>query len=268
MRTMKTKRAGRAVLSGMTLTAAFMLTACGSGSGQTVSVPSVLDDGVLIVGVANGEDRSCFATTDDNGEAAYGGWEPEVLSILDEQLEEVKIQYVYAQDQAELLSMLGTGTIEMAAGGFTKLEAYTSQYLVSNNYGYGSLYLVGEKNAFIDTVSAYTDEKIGISASIPPEQVSEIPGIESVVQSHSADITALGNDIRDGIVIAGVCTEREALYYLTDPSFSVTELHGGPQIGLVFLLPAGQTGLLNEVNTAIAAHYDELARLEQPQGTW
>ena len=240
---------------------ALMLTACGGG-GQTATggAGSVLADGVLTVGIACGGDRSCFRATDSEGNPVYAGWECEVLNVLPEYLpENVQIDYVYASDQKELTTMLAEGRVDLAAGGYTRLDTYSSQYLVSDNYGYGSLYLVNAKNAYLDNLAAYKDENIGVSNSIPVNNLSEIPGIDGVIQSAYIDMSLMSIDIRADVVDAGICTEREAVQLMSDAELNIQELRSGPQIGLVFLLPGGQAELLGYVNAAISKHYDELA---------
>ena len=239
---------------------AAVLTACGGKGASQQEAPSVLADGVLTVGIACGEDRSCFRSTDEDGNPVYAGWECEVLNVLPEYLpENTQIEYIYAADQKELTSMLADGRVDMAAGSYTRLDTYASQYLVSENYGYGSLYLVNAKNAYVDNLAAYKDENVGVSNSIPVTSAADIPGIEGVVQSAYIDMALMSIDIRAGVVDAGICTEREAVQLMSDAELNIQELRNGPQIGMVFLLPGGQTDLLKSVNKAISVHYDELA---------
>lgn len=240
---------------------AAVLTACGGGGNQAqTDTASVLTDGVLTVGIACGEDRSCFRATDVEGNPVYAGWECEVLNILADNLpENVTMEYIYAADQKELTTMLAEGRVDLAAGSYTRLDNYSSQYLVSDNYGYGSIYLVNAKNSYIDNLAAYKDESIGVSNAIPAVSVTEVPGIEGVVQSAYIDMSLMSIDIRAGVVDAGLCTEREAVQLLNDPELNIQELRHGPQIGLVFLMPGGQNDLLSRVNAAISTHYDELA---------
>jgi ABC-type amino acid transport substrate-binding protein len=215
---------------------------------------------VLTVGIACGEDRSCFRATDESGNPVYAGWECEVLNVLADNLpENVTMEYIYAADQKELTTMLAEGRVDIAAGSYTRLDTYASQYLLSDNYGYGSVYLVNAKNSYIDNLAAYKDENIGVSNSIPATSVSEVPGIEGAVQSAYIDMSLMAIDIRAGVVDAGLCTEREAVQLLNDAELNIQELRNGPQVGMVFLLPGGQTDLLNRVNSAISTHYDELA---------
>ncbi len=239
---------------------AVLLAGCGGTKNAQSDAGSVTADGVLTVGIACGEDRSCYRATDEDGNPVYAGWECEVLNILPEYLDEgVSVEYIYAADQKELTNMLAEGRVDLAAGSYTRLDTYASQYMVSDNYGYGSLYLVNAKNAYIDNLGAYTDETIGISNAIPVTSVADIPGIEAVTQSNYIDMSLMSIDIRAGVVNAGICTEREALQLMAEPELNVQELKDGPQIGLVFLLPGGQQSLMAALNHAISTHYDELA---------
>ena len=239
---------------------AILFTACGKGATSQTDEASVIADGVLTVGIACGGDRSCFRATDVDGSPVYAGWECEVLNILPEELpENVQLEYVYAADQKELTSMLADGRVDLAAGSYTRLDTYSSQYLVSDNYGYGSVYLVNAKNAYLDSLAAYKDQNVGVSNAIPVNNISEIPGIEGVVQTAYIDMALMSIDIRAGVIDAGICTEREAVQLMTDPELNIQELRGGPQVGLVFLMPGGQNDLLKRVNAAISTHLDELA---------
>ena len=252
---MKKKAVTLLILAGMML-----IGGCGKAKTAQTDTASVIADGVLTVGIACGGDRSCFRTTDADGNPVYAGWECEVLNILPENLpDDVEIEYIYATDQKELTTMLAEGRVDMAAGSYTRLDTYSSQYLVSDNYGYGSLYLVNVKNSYIDNLAAYKDESIGISNAVPAGSIGEIPGIEGVTQSSYIDMSLMSIDIRAGVINAGICTEREAVSLMGDTDLNIQELRKGPQIGLVFLLPGGQNDLLKSLNAAISKHFDELA---------
>ena len=231
------------------------LTACGQKQEEAPAIPSVLDDGVLVVGLVDTEDRSCYRIVDENGDPFYAGWEPEILRQLDDVMEEVTLDYRMARDQAELISWLNTGEVELAAGSFTRLEGYNGQYLISDDYGYGSLYIVNGKNAYLDTLAAFADCAVGVSSRIPAASLSQMTGAENVVQNPYADMTQLARDIAGGVVTAGVVTEDEMLYILTTTELKAAEMRSTPQVGLVFLGGVGQEDLMSWVNYAIDLHY-------------
>ena len=235
--------------------AALTLTACGQKKEEEPAIPSVLDDGVLVVGLVDTEDRSCFRIVDENGDPFYAGWEPEILQLLDESMEEATLDYRYAKDQAELISWLNTGEVELAAGSFTRLEGYNGQYLISDDYGYGSLYVVNGKNAYLDTLAAFTDCAVGVSSRIPASSLAEMTGVENVVQNPYADMSQLARDISGGVVSAGVVTEDEMLYILSTTELKAAEMRSTPQVGLVFLSGVGQEYLMSWVNYAIDLHF-------------
>jgi len=241
-----------------------MLTAisalAGCGSSQTQTADQALSDGVLVVGLNVAGDSSSYVTTDADGNTVYAGAEIEVLDILRDNYEGLEIQYVYADSQAQLTQMLYDGQVELAAGSFTSLDAYTSQFLLSDNYTYGGLYLVGNGNAYIDTLTPYADETVGISNAIPVGNLSEVPGIEVVVQSPYSDMKMLSSDIKSGIAIAGLVTEREAAELMDDTELSITEVCGGPRVGRVFLARPGQESLIGVINTAISLRYDNISK--------
>ena len=221
--------------------AALALTACGQKKEEAPAIPSVLDDGILVVGLVDTEDRSCFRIVDENGDPFYSGWEPEILRQLDEVMEECTLEYRVAKDQAELISWLNTGEVELAAGAFTRLESYNGQYLISDDYGYGSLYIVNGKNAYLDTLAAFADCAVGVSSRIPAGSLAEM--------------AQLARDIAGGVVSAGVVTEDEMLYILTTTELKAAEMRSTPQVGLVFLAGVGQEKLISWVNYAIDLHF-------------
>ncbi len=235
--------------------AALALTACGQKKEEAPAIPSVLDDGILVVGLVDTEDRSCFRIVDENGDPFYSGWEPEILRQLDEVMEECTLEYRVAKDQAELISWLNTGEVELAAGAFTRLESYSGQYLISDDYGYGSLYIVNGKNAYLDTLAAFADCAVGVSSRIPAGSLAEMAGVENVVQNPYADMAQLARDIAGGVVSAGVVTEDEMLYILTTTELKAAEMRSTPQVGLVFLAGVGQEKLISWVNYAIDLHF-------------
>ena len=215
--------------------AALALTACGQKKEEAPAIPSVLDDGILVVGLVDTEDRSCFRIVDENGDPFYSGWEPEILRQLDEVMEECTLEYRVAK--------------ELAAGAFTRLESYSGQYLISDDYGYGSLYIVNGKNAYLDTLAAFADCAVGVSSRIPAGSLAEMAGVENVVQNPYADMAQLARDIAGGV------TEDEMLYILTTTELKAAEMRSTPQVGLVFLAGVGQEKLISWVNYAIDLHF-------------
>ncbi|MBR1471862.1 MAG: transporter substrate-binding domain-containing protein [Lachnospiraceae bacterium] len=246
-----------------TTAAAMMLTLSACGQPKEEPIPSVLDDNHLVIGLVDTEDRSCYRMLDENGEVFYAGLEPDILMTMSREMgsmleEEVVYEYRYARDQAELLSWLNTGEVELAAGSFTRLDTYAQQYSLSDDYGVGSLYLVNKKNGYLDTLAAFEDEAIGVSAQIPAGNISEMTGIENVVQNQYTDVGMLASDITNGVISAAVCTEPEMYQILSNTDLKATELRNTPQVSMVFLSSLGQDYLMQWVNYAIdKCYYDE-----------
>lgn len=238
--------------------AALALTACGQKKEEPV-IPSVLDDGVLVVGILDTEDRSCYRAWDADGNPYYGGWEPNILTLLDEKNENITLDYRFAESKADLITWLNTGEIELAAGSFTRQESFANQYMLSDDYGFGSLYIVNKKNGYLDTLTAFQDEKVGISTQIPGNSTSGMKGVEGIKSESYADIAVMANDIATGVVAAGVCTEDEVMYILANTDLQAAEMRATPQVGLVFLAQVGQRELMSWVNYAINLHYYNLA---------
>ncbi len=264
MKILKNKYLKSFLLVSTAVTTAVMLAGCGRKN-SAAALPSITDDGVLIVGLTVGNDRSSFKSVDEEGSVVYGGLEPEILAYFNSCYPDIELQYVYTNSNEELLAKLSAGEVELAAGGFAMLDSYKQEFVLTNSYGYGNLYLVNKKGAYIDNLTAYTDKNVGVMNSIPVSALSEIPGIEGVTQNNYDSITTLGNDIEGDVISTGICSEREAVNLLETGKVTVTEISGGPQISLCFLLPAGQNGFAGAFNTVIADYldYKALGTLDQ-----
>ncbi|MCR5127082.1 MAG: transporter substrate-binding domain-containing protein [Lachnospiraceae bacterium] len=235
------------------------LTACGQKQEEN-PIPSVLDDGVLVVGILDTEDRSCYRAADADGNPYYGGWEPNILTLLDEKMEEATLDYRFAQSKAELISWLNTGEIELAAGSFTRLDSYNNQYYLSDDYGFGSVYIVNKNNGYLDTLAAFQDETMGVSTQIPVNNLSQMAGMDRIVQNAYADPAVLAQDISTGVISGGICTEDEVMYILQNTDLQAAEMRSTPQLGMVFLSQVGQDDLMSWVNYAIDLYYYNLAK--------
>jgi hypothetical protein len=237
--------------------AVMMFTGCGKNQG--VEVPSVLSDGVITVGLLNTNDRSCYAVTDAEGEIQYEGWEIEVLNLIDHYNENAIIEIKIADSREMLLSMLNSGEVDLAAGAFTRIDSYSQQYYISDDYGYGSIYLVNPRNGYLDTLAAFEDEVIGVSTQLSVNDVNKLIGIENVTQNQYSDISLLASDIENGIVAAGICTESEMVSIVSGTDLQACEMRSGSQPSLVFLTMPGQDKLMEWVNWGIDRHYYEMA---------
>ena len=236
--------------------AAMTLAACGNK--QQAAAPSVLDDGVLTVGLLDTGDRSCYSAKAEDGTAIYKGWEPDVFKLLDHFNEDVTVEYTMAQDREELLNLLDNGSIDVAAGAFTRLEAYDTQYAMSDDYGYGSIYLINSRNGYLDTLAAFEDGIIGVSALLPASDTASITGIDKVVQNAYSDMSLMASDISNEVINAGLCTESEMVEIMNSSDLRAAELRTTPQTALVFLMPKGQDYLQRWVNWAIDRHFYDM----------
>lgn len=225
---------------------------CACSSGNEVPVVSVVEDGVLTVGIIDGGD--IFARLDD-GE--FTGIEPEILSSAAANMG-VSIVYHQAADVEELARLLDEGTIDIAAGRLGRLEAYSNAYLLSRNYGKRGIYLITEKNLYVDTLAGFSDTNIGVSKDIPAFEILNIPNIGQVQQAEYSDVSKVKEDLESDVIKAAVCTEREALALLKE-GLTANEMVNGPRIEMVFYMPAGQNQLLNSINQAINAYLDAQA---------
>ncbi len=239
--------------------AAAVMALAGCGRTQDVEVPSVISDGVITVGMLNTNDRSCYAFTGEDGTVQYAGWEIEVLNLIDHYNENATIEIKMCDSRDVLLSMLDSGEIDLAAGAFTRLDSSSQRYSVSDDYGYGSIYLINPRNGYLDTLAAFEDEVIGISTQLSVNDVSRLTGIENVIQNQYSDISLLASDIENGIVAAGICTESEMVSIISGSELQAAEMRSASQPSLVFLAMPGQDKLMEWVNWGIDRHYYELA---------
>ncbi|MBO7356523.1 MAG: ABC transporter substrate-binding protein [Lachnospiraceae bacterium] len=238
--------------------AALMLTACGKQ--EEVPVESVLSDGILTVGLLNTNDRSCYPAEGVDGEPGYAGWEMEILKLIDHFNEDVVVEIRMANTRTELLDMLSAGEVDLAAGAFTRLDAYGSQYMLSDDYGYGSVYVINPRNGYLDTLAAFEDEVIGVSTLLSVTDVNKLTGIENVTQNPYSDLGMLAADIESGVVAAGICTESEMVTIVNGTDLQACEVRSGPQTSLVFLAQPGQDYLMRWVNWGINRHYNDMAQ--------
>lgn len=225
---------------------------CACSSGNEVPVVSVVEDGVLTVGIIDGGD--VFARLAD-GE--FTGIEPEILNSAAANMG-VSIVYRQAADVEELALLLDQGAIDIAAGRLGRLEAYTGVYLLSRNYGKRGIYLVTEKNCYVDTLAGFSEASIGVSEDIPAFEILNIPNIGQVQQAKYSDLSKIKEDLENGVIKAAICTEREALVLLKE-GLTANEMVNGPRIELVFYMPADQNQLLNSINQAINSFLDAQA---------
>ncbi len=243
--------AAAAVMSGMALLA-------GCGAQKEPEIPSVLADGKLTVGLVIGEDRSAYKVADGSA-AAYAGLEPAILEVLKGKLENIQVDVINVASQEELLKRLDSGDVGLAAGGFENSDLYETKYIPSDYYTFSNLYIVNRGGNYSDTLVNFAEGTIGVSDKVSVSVVSQIVGIEGVSQVSYSDMTRMGADIDAGTILAGVCTESEAVA-LSEEGYSVMEMRSGPRVPLVFLMGPGQYELQEAVNAAIKDYMDEESR--------
>ncbi|MDO4265437.1 MAG: transporter substrate-binding domain-containing protein [Eubacteriales bacterium] len=239
-------RAARLLLS---LLGAAFLTGCGGA--DTEEVQDALSDGVITVGILDGEDAYATKTGD-----VYVGIEPEILEEAGAS-SGCTVTYRAAASSAELMALLDSGEIEVAAGRLTEQESYTATHLSTRNYGKSGLYLLVPKHLYTDSLAGFSEGNIGISGSIPEAILSGLPGMEALQQAVYDDAAALAADLEGGVIKAGIVTEREALSVLrSGASLRAAELRNSPRLPEVFYLPntAEYTTLRSELNTAINSY--------------
>lgn len=234
-----------------------LLAGCFSGSTGQGDVVDAAADGILAVGIVDGDDS--FAR---EGEDGFAGAEPDILKGLAGELD-VQVEYIKAEDARELMALLGDGKVDIAAGRLTGLESFENSFLKSRNYAKTGIYLITKKNRYVDTLAGYEDGIVGVSWQIPGYEVLDIPYITDLEREVYDDILKLPQDIEKGAILAGICTEREALEILRESDgVQAMEMRGGPRLESFFYLAPGQDALAGSLNRAINTYLDQKAQEE------
>ncbi len=247
-----------AVCAALALTGVMLLSGCFGKSEKAEPAVNAAADGVLTVGIIDGEDAYAFRNTGEEG-PAYGGIEPTILEGLAGALE-ATVEYKEAKSVEDLITMLDAGQIDIAAGRLTKLEVYAGSHLTTRNYARRGLYLITGKNRYVDTLAGFDEGTVGLSWQIPSSATLEIPHIGNLQQTSYSNISEIPADIEAGVICGALCTEREAVSLLeSGAQIQVSELQGGNKLEAVFYLAPDQTELTAMANSAINAYLDGLA---------
>lgn len=230
---------------------------CSGRSGQAEAVESVVADGVLTVGIIDGQDAYA-----KKNQGEFTGMEPEIAALLGESLG-VAVEYKEAENGDALIELLNRGEVDFAAGRLAQLDRYAGTCLLTRNYAKRGLYLVVKQGLYTDSLAGFADETIGVSGEIPASKIAEIPYIGDLQRTDYASAEAMGRDIEDGIIAAAVCTEREAMELLrSGAQVQAAELRNSPKMEAVFYMPAGQYELQAAANQAINTFLDRLSQEE------
>lgn len=244
----------RQALWGLGLACGVMgLTGCFGGGKEASGQEPGVADGVLNVGIIDGQDIYGAGT-----EAGFTGIEPELMERFARELG-AGIEYTEAADLDELLGMTETGQVDVAVGRIALRDEYSQTCVASASYGKGGLYLVTRENDFTDTLAGFPEEQVGISEGISSAVKSDIPYLEQVVQTEYSDLTAAVRDMEEGLIQAVLCTEREAISLLGE-GVQAQELRKGPGEAYAALLPAGQEANGALLNAVISQYLDEKAQ--------
>lgn len=248
------------------LAAALSCAAGCSRKGGTGQAENAVADGVLTVGIIDGED--IYARKE--GEE-FIGIEPRLMGRLADGLAEsmgegaeISIKYIEAEDTDNLLQLLDSKEADIVLGRLADSDSYSQRYVISESYGNGGLYLITKRYNYMDTLAGYPKGVIGISAGVSAGLRIEIPGVDEVTVVDYADISQARDDLLEGVINAAVCTEREAMSLLAGETpgsarIQAQELLQGPREEYVALLAAGQKELAGSLNQAINLYLDELA---------
>ncbi len=196
----------------------------------------------------------------DGSGKRFAGIEPEIIGRLGEKLG-VSIEYVAAADRSELIQMLDSGAVEIAAGRLTVRDEYPGSYLASRDYGKRGFYLLTKRYNYADTLAVFQDAAVGVSDEIAASSLLSIPCMANTTQVSYGNMAAVPGDIEEGLIRAAVCTEREALALLkSGSSLQAQEIVSSPKEAYVFLLPTGQEKLCSDLNEVINGYLDDQAQ--------
>ena len=234
---------------------AAMMAGCGN-KGEQSATESAIADGVVRVGIVNGQDE--FAAYDGQ---KFTGIEPEILEQAAAGLG-VTLEYQEVSGAEELLKLLDEGIIEVAAGRLTDDELYADSHIFSRNYAGSGLYLVTKEGYYTDNFAGFHDVSVGVSSLIPASDIRQIAHLSDLQQTAYSDMKQAASDLKSDVVKALLCTEREALSLLEDGGVQALELYQGPKLETVFYMSAGQTDLEAGIDQAINGYLDQKAQEE------
>ena len=231
---------------------ALLLGGCRKSSSETEQRPLV-KEGTLTVAYINGEDG--FVSRED-GELT--GTEIYLAEQFAETLG-LSLEYREGETQEELLSMLDTGTADMALGCFNESFEGSDSYSLSRNYGKRGYYLVSRAGNYADTLAGLNGKNVAISDKISTESALEIPLINQVSLVSFSDEEEAAEAVENKTVEACICTERQAWKLLDRPGLQVKELYDSPRELYCAVFPAAATDRTAQFNKIAAAYLDDVA---------
>ncbi len=232
------------------------LPGCSGGGGEQQTAASAVSDGVLTVGIIDGQDAYARQT-----EEGFAGIEPEILNSLGASLE-ILVEYKTASSVQELMELLDGGSIDLAAGRLSLAETYVNGRIQSRNYAKRGLYLVTVKDSYVDTLAGFSDVNVAVSQDIPTSTLLEVPYLDRVQHIPGEDLAGIGEDIEKGVIKGAILTEREALSLLSGGNVRAAEIRNSPKMEAVFYMAESQTELKAYVDQAINAFLDAQAEAE------
>jgi ABC-type amino acid transport substrate-binding protein len=236
---MKTKRiTACAVILAMTV----CLASCGGGNAD---VPGTAEEGILKVGIVNGNDR--FAR-DESGVPV--GMEADIARITAEN-GGYALQLSVLDSEQALFSGIMNGEYDLCFGRIADTDQRIASLTASSSYGKGGLFLVTPKYNYMDCLTELQNGTIGYTAQAAG-LLDEVDGIQTAVTSAYADLKLIGGDISSGTILAALVSEREAVSLVSN-TVQAQELINSPKENYVALMPQGSP-LKEEVNKAISQY--------------
>lgn len=229
-----------------------LLSSCSFFNEEKEVTTDPIDKGMINVGVIDGGDR--FLTKSDG---SYLGIE---IDIAKEVAGDVK--FIEGKSQKNLIEMLLSNEIDVAAGRFVEGVEYHKDLMISRNYGKGGYFLLTKEGIYLDNLGSMEGENVAISENV--KMVQEIADSEKVTLKSFEDIRMIPEEIREGRIRAAVMTEREAISLIkTEEGVQAQEMSSSPREAYVYLIHKGHNKLLERVNEKIVNYLDKQSEVKK-----
>lgn len=230
--------------------ASVLLGSCGRGEGKLSETD--FSDGILKIGVIDGNDRFLYQSED-----GFRGIEADLGRRLAESME-LQPEFVLAATEDEVLSRLDDGLVDIAFGRIYASDSLDSKYLCLKRYGKGGFFLITQKNNYIDNLSGLATQDVGITNKVPADLSTDIPYIGGVRLDSFEDVNRMAAAVENGSIAAGICTEREALSVISD-TVQAQEILNTPMESYCAVMRKGDVTLYSNLGDVAGDYMQEMA---------
>ena len=232
----------RIITIALIISLAAFFSGCG---GKSQEVPPTARDGVLRVGIVDGNDRF---TSEVSGVPV--GIEADITKLVAKD-GDYAVQFDTCDSTATLLQGLLDGEYDLGFGRIEETDKRLGDFTLSVGYGKGGLFLITPRNNYMDCLTIMQSGTLGVSSRAEP-LMDQVEGIDSVVTETYSDLKQLQGDIISGKLLAGLVSEREAVSMVGE-KVQAQELLNSPRESYVAVMPKGST-LVNMVNQAVSEY--------------